>query len=289
VTYSIVARDPETGELGVAVQSRAFGTGAAVAWARAGVGAVATQSFTNRGYGPRGLELLAAGTAPADALTQLVAEDDEREYRQVAFLAADGRTAAHVGEACIPELGAIPAENVSVQGNMLRSRDVVPAMAQAFAASQGTLAERLLDALDAAEVAGGDFRGRQASGLLVVPSEGTDKPWDDYVFNLRVDDHPEPLAELRRLHRLAEGYRRRNRIESGAAVGVEIVAARAAGLSEQDVGMAAVIAAAKAGDLDEAARRFRPYAEEHRGWLELLERYERLGVVPTGVVDRLSG
>ena len=122
-----------------------------------------------------------------------------------------------------------------------------------------------------------------------MPSQRTDKPWDDYVFDLRVDDHPEPLAELRRLHRLAAGYRRRNRIESGASVEEEIEVARAAGLSEQDVGLVAVVAAAKSGDLDEAARRFRPYVAENRCWLELLERYERLGVIPAGVVDRLSG
>ena len=216
MTYSIVARDSETCELGVAVQSRAFNTGAACAWATPGIGAVATQSFTERRYGPRGLELMAAGRTPREALDELLAADELREVRQVAFLDATGDTAAHTGEDCIPHAGHQAHAGVSVQGNMLHSGDVWPAMAEAFDSTPGTLAERLLAALDAAEAAGGDFRGRQAAGLVVVGAEREDEPSYQRVFDLRVDDHPEPLRELRRLHTLGAAYRRRNRIDADA-------------------------------------------------------------------------
>jgi uncharacterized Ntn-hydrolase superfamily protein len=288
MTYSLVARDADTGELGVAVQSRAFGTGAAVPWARAGVGAVATQSFTNRGYGPRGLDLMEAGAAPMDALTELLAADDLRDYRQVAFLAADGRAAVHTGALCISEAGHVAGENVSAQGNMLRTRDVWPALAETFANTIGTLSTRLLAALDAAEAAGGDFRGREAAALIVVPGEASDEPWNDRVFDLRIDNHPEPLAELRRLHRLAVGYRRRNRIGPGASVEEKIDAAREADLPEVDVALAASLALAHAGDLDAAAHRLAPLVAADARWRQAFDRYERLGVLPPGVVDRLA-
>jgi uncharacterized Ntn-hydrolase superfamily protein len=168
MTYSLVARDAKTGELGVAVQSRAFRTGAVCAWARAGVGAIATQSFTDVRYGVRGLELLAEGVASGEALAQLLADDERPEFRQVAFIGADGRTAAHTGDACVPAAGHIDEANVSVQGNMLASAYVWPAMLEGFRSARGSLADRLLDALDAAEAAGGDYRGRQAGAVLVV-------------------------------------------------------------------------------------------------------------------------
>ena len=288
MTYSLVARDGATGELGVAVQSRAFGTGAAVPWARAGVGAVATQSFTNRGYGVRGLDLMDVGAAPADALAELLEADDLREYRQVAFLTADGRAAAHTGSLCIPEAGHLTRDNLSAQGNMLRSTDVWPALAEAFESTVGTLAMRLLAALNAAEAAGGDFRGQEAAGLLVVPAEASDEPWNDRVFDLRVDNDPEPLVELGRLHRLAAGYRRRNRIGPGASVEEEVDAAREAGLPDLDVMLAAAITLGHAGDIEAAARRLAPLVAADARWREVVDRYERLGVLPAGVADRLS-
>ena len=207
VTYSIVGRDAASGELGVAVQSRAFGVGLC-AWARPGVGAAATQSFTERSYGPLGLELLAAGESPADALAQLVEADEQRDFRQVALLAADGRTAAYTGAACIPDCGHTLRDGVSAQGNMLASAAVWPAAADAFATARGTLAERLLAALDAAEEAGGDFRGRESAALLVVSGNREEKPWQP-SFDLRVESDPQPLRELRRLHGRAATYRRR--------------------------------------------------------------------------------
>jgi uncharacterized Ntn-hydrolase superfamily protein len=286
VTYSIVGRDEASGELGVAVQSRAFGVGLC-AWALPGVGAVATQSFTERGYGPRGLDLLAAGTAPEDALAQLTEADEQRDFRQVAFLAADGRTAAHTGTACIPDCGHVHRNGVSAQGNMLASPTVWHAAADAFEATEGPLAERLLAALDAAEEAGGDFRGRESATLVVVSGDRDEKPWER-VFDLRVENHEEPLEELRRLHGIAAAYRRRRDFGEQTDLEAEVELARAAGLPEDQVALTAAIAAVAHGDLDEAAARLRPTGESDSRWYETLERYVRLGFMPSGVLDRLG-
>jgi len=286
MTYSIVGRDEASGELGVAVQSRAFGVGFC-AWARPGIGAVATQSFTERGYGPRGLDLLAAGEAPADALARLVETDEQREFRQVAFLAADGRTAAHTGAACIPDCGHVTREGVSAQGNMLASPAVWLAAADTFDGTEGSLAERLLAALDAAEDAGGDFRGRESATLVVVPGDREEEPWQR-VFDLRVDSHVEPLQELRRLHGIAAAYRRRRDFDAQTDVEEEVELARAAGLPEDQVALTAAVAAVARGDLDEAAARLRPLGDADPRWRETLERYVRLGHMPPAVLDRLS-
>jgi len=286
VTYSIVGRDEANGELGVAVQSRAFGVGFC-AWALPGVGAVATQSFTERSYGPRGLDLLAAGESPADALAQLLEADEQRDFRQVAFLAADGRTAAHTGAACIPDCGHTGRPGVSAQGNMLASPAVWHAAADTFAAAEGTLAERLLAAVDAAEEAGGDFRGRESAALLVVSGDREEEPWQR-AFDLRVDNHAEPLHELRRLHRIAAAYRRRCGFDAQTSLEEEVELARAAGLPEDQVALTAAIAAGAHGDVDEAAARLRPVAESDPRWREAMERYVRLGFVPAAVLDRLS-
>jgi uncharacterized Ntn-hydrolase superfamily protein len=287
MTYSIVARDTETGELGVAVQSRAFNTGAACAWAEAGVGAVATQSFTERRYGPRGLALLAEGRDPREALDELLAADEGREVRQVAFVDTNGATAAHTGAQCIPYAGDLSAANVSVQGNMLRSPGVWPAMREAFDATEGTLAERLLAALDGAETAGGDYRGRQAAGLVVVSGERDEQPSVDRVFDLRVEDHAEPLRELRRLHRLAAGYRRRNRIDETADPNEEREAALEAGLRPDEAALAALFAHARRGESDEAVALMRELVDGEPMSLAAFERYETLGLIPPGVLDRV--
>jgi len=287
MTYSIVARDEETGELGVAVQSRAFNTGAACAWARAGVGAVATQSFTERRYGPRGLALLANGRAPDEALVSLLAADEMRELRQVAFVDVTGATAAHTGADCIPHAGHECRPGSSVQGNMLRSGDVWPAMAEAFDSTRGTLAERLLSALDAAEAAGGDFRGRQAAGLVVVSGEADESPSVERVFDLRVDDHSEPLVELRRLHRIAAGHRRRNRIDEDSNPEEEREAALAAGLREDEAITAAAMAYGRKGELDRAAALLTELVAAQPLSFATLERYETLGLLPPGLLDQI--
>ncbi len=284
MTYSIVGRDEKTGELGVAVQSRAFGVGVC-AWALPGVGAVATQSFTEKSYGPKGLDLLAAGSAPADALATLLEADERRDFRQVAFLAADGRTAAHTGAACIPDCGHTARDGVSAQGNMLASAAVWDAAADAFEAAEGTLAERLLDALDAAEAAGGDFRGREAAALVVVSGDAAEEPWTR-VFDLRVDNHADPLGELRRLHAMAATYRRD--VDEHTDVDEEAELARAAGLAEDQIAVRAALVAVKRGDVDAAAAVLRPWADRDPRWREAFERYVRLEFLPPEVLDRLN-
>jgi uncharacterized Ntn-hydrolase superfamily protein len=253
MTYSIVARDPETGQLGIAVQTRSFAVGAAVPWAEAGVGAVATQSFTERSYGPLGLELLRAGRAPEDALAGLVTADQQENMRQVGIVDATGRGAAHTGVLCIKEAGHLVRDGFTVQANMMRSADVWPALASAYEGASGSLPQRLLAALDAAEAAGGDFRGRQTAAMLVVEGKSSGRPWEDRVIDVRVDDHEDPLAELRRLVTLAEGYRRLNRL-SGEVSPEEIEAARAAGVAEDHLEWFVVTAAWRAGDLNLARR-----------------------------------
>jgi len=242
VTYSIVARDAESGELGVAVQSQAFNAGAAVAWARPGAGAVATQSFTDRRYGYRGLELLAAGEAPQAALDALRETDELDDLRQVALLDARGASAQWTGAHCVRCAGHVAGDGWAAQGNMLAA-EAWHAMGAAFEASRGTLAQRLMAALEAAEEAGGDWRGRGGAGIVVVPLEG--EPWER-VIDLRVEEGGDSLVELRRLLERAEGYRAANRAEpgTGAKVGTEH------GLPARHVKLLALMDAAASGDVD---------------------------------------
>ena len=205
-TYSIVARDPATGEVGVAVQSHWFAIGPLVPWAEAGVGAVATQSFVDASYGPLGLNMMRAGRSGPDALKGLLAADDNREVRQVAIIDAQGRVAAHTGTKCIPMAGHHVGVNYSVQANLMLDAQVWGAMSTAFEATREDLAGRMLAALEAAQAAGGDIRGKQSAALIVVAGKPSGKPWQDRVFDLRVDDHAEPVAELRRLVRLQRAY-----------------------------------------------------------------------------------
>ena len=261
MTYSIAALDRETGELGVAVQSRAFASGSAVPWVDPRVGAVASQAFAARSYGPLGLELLRRGRTPERALAALVADDDQADVRQVAIVDAAGRTAVHTGTGCIPDAGHVAGDGFTAQANCCRGA-VWEAMADSFVSGRGTLAQRLLSALEAAEAAGGDFRGRQAAALLVRDPDG--EPWDR-VSDIRVDDHPDPLGELRRLLTLEEGYRRLNRAESQRAA-----VAREAGLPELDVHMAEVFDAASAGDLERARELVRPLVQAEPRWRALI-------------------
>jgi uncharacterized Ntn-hydrolase superfamily protein len=260
MTYSIVARDPETGELGVAVQSRAFNTGAVVPWGEPGIGVVATQSYTEPAYGPLGLELLRAGKSPDQALAALVAADDEPQYRQVAILDTEGRVAVHVGEACIPAAGFASGEGFSAQANMVASEAVWESMAEAFKGSDGPLAERLLAALDAAEQAGGDWRGKQAAGILVVAAEG--KPWEREV-DLRVDDHPDPLDELWRLLRLRRAYRAMREPPGASDEDLQV-------LHELDRRWAGIFAATAAGELAHARELLEPLLEAEPRWADFV-------------------
>jgi uncharacterized Ntn-hydrolase superfamily protein len=244
VTYSIVARDPKAGELGVAVQSQSFNTGAGVPWARPGVGAIATQSFTDMRYGWRGLELLADGTAPEPALRQLLDEDDLAAFRQVGVLAADGRVAQWTGGRCIDAAGHAHGDGWAAQANLVESPAVWQDMGTAFEAATGSLAQRLLAALDAAQAAGGDWRGRGGAGILVVPAEG--RPWER-VLDLRVEEGDDSLERLRALVDRAEAYRRYFRSEHG-----KTAVAEQGGLSSQQRLWGPVLDALAADDLESA-------------------------------------
>lgn len=210
-TFSIVARDPQTGELGVAVQSHWFSVGSIVCWAESEVGAVATQSIVEPAYGPLGLDLMRAGKSAPEALKALTTVDAQVGLRQVAMIDAGGNVAAHTGKMAIADAGQLTGTNFSVQANMMANENVWPAMARAFETSKGDLAERMLAALEAGQRAGGDIRGKQSAALIVVRGASTGKPWADRVFDLRIDDHPEPIAELRRLVRLQRAYNFMNR------------------------------------------------------------------------------
>ncbi len=210
-TFSIVARDPESGALGVAVQSHWFSVGSIVTWAEAGVGAVATQSFAREAYGPELLADLRAGLAPADALQARTEADRGRAVRQVAVVDAQGRVAAWTGPSCIASASHATGVNYSCQANIMTDDGVVPAMAAAFEAASGDLAERMLAALDAAQLAGGDLRGRQSAAILIVGGERQAESWQGVLVDLRVEDHPLPLAEMRRLLRIQRAYEAANR------------------------------------------------------------------------------
>jgi len=206
MTFSIVAHDAETGQMGIAVATCALAAGRAVPWAKAGVGVIATQAQTNRMYGARGLELLESGLTPRDSLDELLAADPSPAQRQVAVLGADGEVAAWTGGYCLSACGHVTGKGFSAQGNTLASRSVVPSMAEAFNESSGPLAVRLLGALLAAEEAGGDVRGRQSAALMVVETGPTDEPWNAVPVDLRVDDHTDPIGELHRLLELQRAH-----------------------------------------------------------------------------------
>jgi uncharacterized Ntn-hydrolase superfamily protein len=205
-TFSIVARDAATGEMGVAVQSHWFSVGSIVTWAEAGVGAVATQSFVDPAYGPRGLELMKSGLSAEQALEALLLVDDGRGVRQVAMIDNDGNVAAHTGAKCIEVASQHVGEGYSVQANMMLNDRVVTAMAEAYESTEGDLADRMLAALVAGQKAGGDIRGKQSAAMLIVKPESTGRPWADRVLELRIEDDPEPIAELGRLLTVHRAY-----------------------------------------------------------------------------------
>ncbi len=277
MTYSIVARDPATGELGVAVQSHWFSVGSVVTWARPGVGAVATQSIAEPAYGPRLLDRLAAGADAGAALEAEVAADQAARVRQVAVLDAAGIVDAHTGAGCIDFAGDLQGESYSVQANMMSSAGVWPAMARAYESSDGSLARRLYAALCAGEQAGGDVRGRQSAAVLVVPASG--EPWQRTV-ELRVEDHPEPLDELGRLLHLSEAYEHASASDDATSAGRFDEAAdagrRALELAPDNAELRfwASLGMIQGGDEEGGAQLLRAVVAEHQGWRELLDRLE---------------
>ena len=277
-TYSIVARDPLTGDLGVAVQSHWFSVGQLVPWARAGVGAVATQSMVEPSYGPRGLDLMAEGASAGTALSRLLEQDPVPEIRQVAMVDADGGVANYTGARCIPEAGGLTGAGYAVQANLMDKDTVPAAMARAFERSEGPLAERLLTALAAAEREGGDIRGRQSAALLVVAAEPTGEPWTDVLVDLRVEDHATPVAELDRLLRLHRGYEQMNAGDLAVEKGDLEAAKQAYATAEAVLGgnLEArywhAVALANAGRLDEALPLFADVFAKGENWRRLTPR-----------------
>lgn len=209
-TYSIVARDPETGEMGVAVQSHWFSVGSIVAWGEAGVGVITTQSFVNPSFGPRGLELMKNGMSAEEALDLLIASDEGREFRQLALLDVNGNVKTFTGNKCIEGAGHVIGENYSVQANLMLNDKVWGAMSRAFENSRGPLAERLVAAMEAAQNVGGDIRGQQSASILVVRGNATGNLWEDRLIDLRVEDHPQPIDEIKRLLKVYRAYEHMN-------------------------------------------------------------------------------
>ncbi len=285
-TYSIVARDPKTGELGVAVQSHWFSVGTVVAWAEAGVGAVATQSFVDPSYGPLGLDLMRAGRAAPDALAGLLAADAGRDVRQVAIIDAQGRVAAHTGKNCIAAAGHHAGTNYSVQANLMEKDTVWPAMARAFEAAQGDLAERLLAALDAAQRQGGDIRGKQSAAILVVSGKPSGKPWVDRTVDLRVEDSPEPLVELRRLLNVHRAYQHMNEGDlcaekkDWACAALEYGAAEAILPEQMEVVFWHAVTLVTSARLDAALPLFKRVFAREPIWAELVGRLPAAGLLP---------
>jgi uncharacterized Ntn-hydrolase superfamily protein len=285
-TYSIVARDPATGEMGVAVQSHWFSVGTVVTWAEAGVGAVATQSFAEPAYGPRGLDLMQTGLSAEDALRALLQGDSGREVRQVAFLDATGRVAAHTGTKCIEWAGHRTGAGYSVQANLMRNDRVVPAMAEAFEKSEGMLAERLVAALEAGERAGGDIRGSQSAALLVVAAEGTGRPWADRLVDIRVEDHADPVGEIRRLLTVHRAYEHMNRgdaaMEKGDLADARAEYETAARLVPDNPEMLFwyAVTLATSGALEESLPIFRRVFQADETWRETSKRLQKPGLIP---------
>ncbi len=287
-TYSIVARDPETGEMGVAVQSHWFSVGSVVSWAEAGVGAVATQSLVDPAYGPLGLELMRAGRPATSALAGLLASDEGRDVRQVAMIDAGGRVAAHTGDKCIAAAGHVVDQEhqFSVQANLMTDDHIWPAMAQAYRASDGDLADRLIAALEAAQSAGGDIRGRQSAAIVIVAAESTGKPWIDRRFDLRIEDHPRPVEELKRLVRLQRAYLHMNAgdlaIEHGdfATASREYAAAQKLAPDIVEIPFWQAVTLAACGRVDASLPIFRNVFAREPFWAQLVPRLVRAEILP---------
>jgi uncharacterized Ntn-hydrolase superfamily protein len=285
-TFSIVARDTETGELGVAVQSHWFSVGSMISWAEPGVGAVATQSFIDPNYGPLGLQLMRAGKTASEALAALLAIDEHANVRQVGMIDANGVVANHTGDSSIADHCDIAGDNYSVQANMMWKPTVCEAMAAAFEAADGDLAERMMIALEAAQGEGGDIRGKQSAAMLVVNNDRSLPPWGGRVIDLRVEDHAEPLVELRRLVTMNKAYNLMNAGDEYMMLGDIDSAVDAYGGAEKMVPdshemifwHAATLA--DAGKVDEAMPLFAKAFAMWPRWREIIPRLPASGLLP---------
>lgn len=285
-TYSIVARDPETGQMGVAVQSNWFSVGGLVTWAEAGVGAIATQSIVDPSYGALGLQLMRAGKSAPEALKSLLASDAQADVRQVAMIDSAGRVAAYTGEHCIIAAGHKVGTNYSAQANLMLKDTVWSAMSKAFENTRGDLADRLMAALDAAQAESGDIRGKQSAAILIVNGKSTGRPWADKLFDLRVEDSKEPLIELKRLIKLQRAYNHMN-------AGDELFAKNDIAGAIREYGAAEAIAPdniemvfwhaitlANAKRVDEALPLFKRVFAADRNWATLVERLPKSNMLP---------
>jgi uncharacterized Ntn-hydrolase superfamily protein len=285
MTFSIVARDEQTGQLGVAVQTHWFAVGAICPWAEAGVGAVATQSMVEVSYGPKNLDLLRAGKTAQEALDSLIAEDKDQGLRQVAVVDAQGRIAVHTGYRCIQAAGHRSGNGFSVQANMMKNDSIWPAMEKAYLAAKGDLASRMLAALVAAQAAGGDIRGKQSAAMLVAKGDKSDEPWRNVLVNLRVDDHPEPLRELERLLTINQAFDLMNEGDALLAKGLNdearekytLAAAKAPDIEELPFWQAVTLA--DTGRLEEALPIFDIIFKKNIDWAELVKRLPSSGLL----------
>jgi uncharacterized Ntn-hydrolase superfamily protein len=285
-TYSIVARDPATGELGTAVQSHWFSVGSIVIWAEPGVGAVATQSFVEPSYGPLGLQLMRTGKTASQALTALLAADEHEDVRQVGMVDANGNVANHTGSNAITEHCHLTGDNYAVQANMMWKPTVCSAMASAFENAEGDLAERLMLTLEAAQGEGGDVRGKQSAAMLVVNGDIAQPAWSGREFDLRIEDHATPLLELRRLLTMARAYRLMNEGDEHMTNGeVEKAIVAYSGAEElvpdsheMIFWHAATLAAA--GAVDESLPLFKKAFDMWPLWKEFVQRLPASGLLP---------
>jgi uncharacterized Ntn-hydrolase superfamily protein len=287
VTYSIVARDPATGSMGVAVQSHFFGVGRLVTWASPGVGVVATQAMVERSYGPRGLEVMEHGRSAPEALTALLAEDPDREIRQVAMIDAAGRIGVHTGQSCVAAAGGAVGNQVAAVGNMLAGPSCWNQMLAAFEHTAGSLTDRMLAALDAGEAAGGDLRGRQSAALLVVEGTPTARPWEGVIADVRVDDDPDPLRQLRRLARFEDAYRILGRALFEPADGADLeIALEGLDTAQQILGANPEptvwrgVLLARAGRLNDARQAFEAATKQRPQLVEFIRRLPAAGLLP---------
>ena len=284
-TFSIVARDPATGQLGVAVQSNWFSVGSIVSWAEPGVGAVATQSFVNASFGPRGLALLKEGKSAKEALQILLDSDEGREMRQVAIVDAKGNVAAHTGNRCIDEAGHMLGDQFSVQANMMTNNTVWGAMAGAFKKAKGPLAERMMAAMEAAQAEGGDIRGQQSAAILVVKGESTGKIWEDRLIDLRVEDHPNAVKEIKRTLRVYRAYEHMNAGDLAVEMNDIEGALREYGAAQEmfpdnlEMKYWTAVSLANVGRTEEALAIFKKVFTADDNWRELTRRLPKVGLL----------
>jgi uncharacterized Ntn-hydrolase superfamily protein len=290
-TFSIVAMDPETGEMGVAVQSHWFSVGTIVTWGEAGVGVIATQSFVNPSFGPRGLELLKQGKTAQEVVDELIASDEGRDVRQLAVLSVDGTVASYTGKNCIPGAGNIVGKNYSVQANLMLNDKVWPAMSEAFENSTGPLAERMVAALEAAQEVGGDIRGKQSACILVVKGKSTGKVWEDRLIDLRVDDSPEPIKEIKRLLKVHRAYDHMNAGDLAVEHGDMQLAMKEYSTAEEmfpdneEMKYWHAITLVNNGGLDEALPIFRQIFLKNENWKILTPRLVPVGLLTVNDED----